>query len=176
LAAKIPEKSQLEASSPTLYTTLLIPPTRPPHHQYNPCRGSSIGRACGSYNSRDQPQGRGFEPHLRLFLHQSSSEQLFFCFLFVQSSQQVPPSSTGMHGTVEYPKHKHQVIACQLLALLLDRRTIPWTLVSSIHPAIRQSWRPVSDDYGNNNVESWCSSSSNEDLTFQILLWHHHGN
>jgi hypothetical protein len=23
----------------------------PPHHQNNPCRGSSIGRACGSYNS-----------------------------------------------------------------------------------------------------------------------------
>ena len=44
-----------------------------PHHQYNPCRGSSIGRACGSYQQqRDQPQGRGFEPHLRLFLYLSS--------------------------------------------------------------------------------------------------------
>jgi hypothetical protein len=34
------------------------------------CRGSSIGRACGSYLIRySQPQGRGFEPLLRLFLH-----------------------------------------------------------------------------------------------------------
>jgi hypothetical protein len=28
------------------------------------------------------PQGRGFEPLLRLFLYQRSSGQLFFCFLF----------------------------------------------------------------------------------------------
>jgi hypothetical protein len=34
------------------------------------CRGSSIGRACGSYLIRySQPQGRGFEPLLRLFLY-----------------------------------------------------------------------------------------------------------
>jgi hypothetical protein len=26
---------------------------RPPPHQYNPCRGSSIGRACGSYDSKE---------------------------------------------------------------------------------------------------------------------------
>ena len=32
------------------------------------CRGSSIGRACGSYART--PQGRGFEPRLRLY---------FFC-------------------------------------------------------------------------------------------------
>ncbi|KEQ70835.1 hypothetical protein M436DRAFT_53066, partial [Aureobasidium namibiae CBS 147.97] len=36
------------------------------------CRGSSIGRACGSYRINDisqTPQGRGFEPRLRLFLY-----------------------------------------------------------------------------------------------------------
>ncbi|KEQ70748.1 hypothetical protein M436DRAFT_52999 [Aureobasidium namibiae CBS 147.97] len=34
------------------------------------CRGSSIGRACGSYRyDISQPQGRGFEPRLRLFLY-----------------------------------------------------------------------------------------------------------
>jgi hypothetical protein len=27
--------------------------SRPPPHQHNPCRGSSIGRACGSYNSKE---------------------------------------------------------------------------------------------------------------------------
>ncbi|KEQ98211.1 hypothetical protein AUEXF2481DRAFT_36725 [Aureobasidium subglaciale EXF-2481] len=34
------------------------------------CRGSSIGRACGSYLLRySKPQGREFEPRLRLFLY-----------------------------------------------------------------------------------------------------------
>jgi hypothetical protein len=33
--------------------------------------------------ARDKPQGRGFEPLLRLFLYQSPSWQLFFCFLVV---------------------------------------------------------------------------------------------
>jgi hypothetical protein len=59
------------------------------HHplinQYNPCRGSSIGRACGSYQQqRDQPQGRGFEPHLRLFLSYKlvrAAVLLHFCCL-----------------------------------------------------------------------------------------------
>jgi hypothetical protein len=55
-------------------------PTKPCLHQsaasssseldHQTCRGSSIGRACGSYLIRySQPQGRGFEPLLRLFLH-----------------------------------------------------------------------------------------------------------
>jgi hypothetical protein len=34
-------------------TRLLVLPTHPLHHQYNPCRGSSIGRACGSYDSKE---------------------------------------------------------------------------------------------------------------------------
>jgi hypothetical protein len=42
------------------------------------CRGSSIGRACGSYLLRySKPQGRGFEPLLRLFLHTSCWRLLF---------------------------------------------------------------------------------------------------
>ncbi|KEQ95163.1 hypothetical protein AUEXF2481DRAFT_40429 [Aureobasidium subglaciale EXF-2481] len=43
------------------------------------CRGSSIGRACGSYLLRySKPQGRGFEPRLRLFLYTADRT---FCFL-----------------------------------------------------------------------------------------------
>jgi hypothetical protein len=33
------------------HASLHEPHTRTPAHQYNLCRGSSIGRACGSYNS-----------------------------------------------------------------------------------------------------------------------------
>jgi hypothetical protein len=47
-------KGQGKASSPTHCTSLLVPCR---HHslinQYDPCRGSSIGRACGSYNSKE---------------------------------------------------------------------------------------------------------------------------
>jgi hypothetical protein len=35
------------------HASLHEPHTRTPLHQYNPCRGSSIGRACGSYNSKE---------------------------------------------------------------------------------------------------------------------------
>ncbi|KEQ75773.1 hypothetical protein M436DRAFT_40318 [Aureobasidium namibiae CBS 147.97] len=43
------------------------------------CRGSSIGRACGSYLPRySQPQGRGFEPRLRLFLQTVDYSFVFF--------------------------------------------------------------------------------------------------
>jgi hypothetical protein len=38
--------------------------------------------------ARDKPQGRGFEPLLRLFLYQSHSWQLFFCFLVVSPRAQ----------------------------------------------------------------------------------------
>jgi hypothetical protein len=42
------------------------------------CRGSSIGRACGSYLLRySKPQGRGFEPLLRLFLQNNVGDHLF---------------------------------------------------------------------------------------------------
>jgi hypothetical protein len=48
-----PEKLEEKVSSPARLTNLLVPLTLPHHHQYNPCRGSSIGRACGSYNSKE---------------------------------------------------------------------------------------------------------------------------
>jgi hypothetical protein len=35
------------------HASLDEPHFRPPPHQYNPCRGSSIGRACGSYDSKE---------------------------------------------------------------------------------------------------------------------------
>jgi hypothetical protein len=35
------------------HASLHEPHTRTSLHQYNPCRGSSIGRACGSYNSKE---------------------------------------------------------------------------------------------------------------------------
>ena len=44
------------------------------------CRGSSIGRACGSYLLRySKPQGRGFEPRLRLFLYTADCSFCLFC-------------------------------------------------------------------------------------------------
>ncbi|KEQ65979.1 uncharacterized protein M437DRAFT_41095, partial [Aureobasidium melanogenum CBS 110374] len=44
----------------------------PSELDHQTCRGSSIGRACGSYHpDKVQPQGRGFEPRLRLFLKTS---------------------------------------------------------------------------------------------------------
>jgi hypothetical protein len=54
-----PQKSQKnqqdprKASSSTPTTRRLVRHCHPPHHQYNPCRGSSIGRACGSYDSKE---------------------------------------------------------------------------------------------------------------------------
>jgi hypothetical protein len=55
--AEIPEKSarsqEESASGPTPIATVLLLFGQASHHQYNPCRGSSIGRACGSYNSKE---------------------------------------------------------------------------------------------------------------------------
>jgi hypothetical protein len=48
-----PERLEEKVSTPTHLTSVLVPLTLPPHHQYNPCRGSSIGRACGSYDSKE---------------------------------------------------------------------------------------------------------------------------
>ena len=66
-------------------TSLLLPHRHHPFiNQYNPCRGSSIGRACGSYNSKEiNLKVVGSSPTFGYSYHSSSSEQLFFCFLFV---------------------------------------------------------------------------------------------
>jgi hypothetical protein len=49
------------------------------------CRGSSIGRACGSYNSEEiNLKVVGSSPTFGYsYTHQNSFELLFFCFCFV---------------------------------------------------------------------------------------------
>jgi hypothetical protein len=85
-----PETVKEKVSSPTRSTSLLIPPRRPVHHQYNPCRGSSIGRACGSYNSKEiNLKVVGSSPTFGYSYTISSSEQLFFCFLVRTASGSV---------------------------------------------------------------------------------------
>jgi hypothetical protein len=83
LLGQIPsEKVQEKVSSPASLTNLLVPLYRPPLHQYNPCRGSSIGRACGSYYSKEiNLKVVGSSPTFGYSYITSSSEQLFFCFL-----------------------------------------------------------------------------------------------
>lgn len=62
-------------------TSLQGPIRPPPFHQYHPCRGSSIGRACGSYNSKEiNLKVVGSSPTFGYSYIISSSEQLFFCF------------------------------------------------------------------------------------------------
>jgi hypothetical protein len=84
------EKVKEKVSSPTRITSLLVPPRHPFHHQYNPCRGSSIGRACGSYNSKEiNLKVVGSSPTFGYSYTTSSSEQLFFCFLVRTASGSV---------------------------------------------------------------------------------------
>jgi hypothetical protein len=84
-AGKIAE-FQESHNSPTHITRFLVPYRRPLHHQYNPCRGSSIGRACGSYNSKEiNLKVVGSSPTFGYSYITSSSEQLFFCFFAEES-------------------------------------------------------------------------------------------
>jgi hypothetical protein len=75
---------QGKASSPTQPSLL-----KPHHHdplinQYNPCRGSSIGRACGSYNSKEiNLKVVGSSPTFGYSYHiKAHPEQLFFLGFF----------------------------------------------------------------------------------------------
>ena len=83
-----PGKVKEKVSSPTRSTSLLLPHRRHPLiNQYNPCRGSSIGRACGSYNSKEiNLKVVGSSPTFGYSYITSSSEQLFFCFLYMAAS------------------------------------------------------------------------------------------
>ena len=66
---------------PTPATTLLVPHTLHSLHQYNPCRGSSIGRACGSYNSKEiNLKVVGSSPTFGYsYITSFNTKQLFFC-------------------------------------------------------------------------------------------------
>jgi hypothetical protein len=50
---KIQPSPQEKSAAPTTSNHLLPHCRSPLINQYNPCRGSSIGRACGSYNSKE---------------------------------------------------------------------------------------------------------------------------
>jgi hypothetical protein len=76
--AKFQEKSH---TSPTHCFNVLLGHCHSSHHQYNPCRGSSIGRACGSYNSKEiNLKVVGSSPTFGYSYITSSTEQLFFYF------------------------------------------------------------------------------------------------
>jgi hypothetical protein len=79
-ARKIRSSPQKKSQQP--HATNRLKPRRhyPLINQHNPCRGSSIGRACGSYNSKEiNLKVVGSSPTFGYSYHTSSLEQLFFC-------------------------------------------------------------------------------------------------
>lgn len=74
---QVPEKKDRSPTGPT-YSNLTTTPYL--INQYNPCRGSSIGRACGSYDSKEiNLKVVGSSPTFGYSYQLSSLEQLFFC-------------------------------------------------------------------------------------------------
>jgi hypothetical protein len=156
LGRKIPINSvkfQEKVSSPTRCTRLLLPLTQPHHHQYNPCRGSSIGRACGSYNSKEiNLKVVGSSPtfgYSYIKAHQSSCSFAFCPFDRVSKFLALPPAYMASQDTsaivphderYELPVacflHKHPFRACPL------HSPFDWLTVTAI-----------SADCGNDNME-----------------------
>jgi hypothetical protein len=116
-----------------------------PRHQYNPCRGSSIGRACGSYDSKEiNLKVVGSSPTFGYsYIKAHQSEQLFFCFLFVLLPPRRPHPSTGLYGGATGSRNTHfiqcKISASQLNEPFVRKESIPWRLVHSIQAANRHS-------------------------------------
>jgi hypothetical protein len=144
-AAKITGKSAKfdEVCRPTLCVSLCVRSTHPRHHQYNPCRGSSIGRACGSYNSKEiNLKVVGSSPtfgYSYIKAHQSSCSFAFWSFDRLSKFLSLPLARVGLWNTqIRTPGHR-----LQLLALFARQKNHPLDAVYFVQPANGQSWRPV---------------------------------
>jgi hypothetical protein len=93
-----PEKSQEKPGKVSRFVRILVLPTRQSRHQYNPCRGSSIGRACGSYNSKEiNLKVVGSSPtfgYSYIKAHQSSCSFAFCSFFCLPDVLTPPPACT----------------------------------------------------------------------------------
>jgi hypothetical protein len=127
-----------KASGPTPQPSLLLLYTRCSLHQYNPCRGSSIGRACGSYNSKEiNLKVVGSSPtfgYSYIQAHQSSCSFAFCSFGRPSKYLTLPLACREPRDTLANVlcNAYGEVIACQLHALFARQGRIPWRRVPSI--------------------------------------------
>ena len=89
---------------------------------HDPCRGSSIGRACGSYNSKEiNLKVVGSSPTFGYSYITSSSELLFFCFLSIHQSRSILLRSVKVAGARKWLWHR-----CVAFFLARDAISLPF--------------------------------------------------
>jgi hypothetical protein len=153
-----PEKVKEKVSSPTRSNSLLVPLYHTPHHQYNPCRGSSIGRACGSYNSKEiNLKVVGSSPtfgYSYIKAHQSSCS---FAFCSYPVSGLVLPRTAKVHGSRVWLWYR-SVALCwntELLGMISFSSTVvPRSTAPRIYTTIRNF------NLSSLTILSFCASSS----------------
>ena len=144
---------------PTPVTTLLLPHTLPSLHQYNPCRGSSIGRACGSYNSKEiNLKVVGSSPTFGYSYHTSSTEgscSFAFCLFDHAGRFFALPSisvASQANSTIVPYNVRSSLASCMSFLLTRNQPSLGGLSLSSNQGTVTAT--TISDGCGNNDMKS----------------------